>query len=64
MQKLMSNQMENITGGTKCSGTANAAISVIKDVSCIAASIWPIGTLIGGPTCVGMIIASAACAAN
>ena len=31
------------------------------DFPCVATGFWPIGTLIAGPTCLGMIIASAMC---
>lgn len=34
------------------------AITVIGVISCTASTIWPIGTLIAGPTCAGMLIAS------
>ncbi len=62
MKKLEINQLENIFGGT-CTKSDNVVISVVKDVSCIvAAGFWPIGTLIAGPACVGMIVASAVCA--
>ena len=51
MKKLELKQMEVIAGGFNWLGA-------LKDVSCIAATIWPIGTAIAGPTCLGMIIAT------
>ena len=50
MKKLEMNQLETIQGGS--------LIGFIKDVSCFAAGFWPIGTAIGGPTCLGLIIAT------
>ena len=64
MKKLDFNQMEQVIGGKQCTGTANASISVLKDISCGFSFIWPIGTLIAGPSCLGLIAASAICAAG
>ena len=50
MKKIEVAEMENINGGN----LANA----IKDIACVATGFWPIGTLIAGPTCLGLIIAT------
>jgi hypothetical protein len=61
MKKLELMQMEKIAAGNGCSDSGKVAVNVIKDVACVATGFWPIGTLIAGPTCAGMIIASALC---
>lgn len=60
MKKIEFEAMENIVGGA-CNRNTKRFVSFVKDVSCATAFIWPIGTLIGGPTCIGMLIASDAC---
>jgi hypothetical protein len=60
MKKIEFEAMENIVGGA-CNRDTKRFVSLAKDLSCAAAAFWPIGTLIGGPTCIGMLIASDAC---
>ena len=49
MKKLELKEMENINGGTW--------FDVATGLTCLAAGFWPIGTLIAGPSCVGLLLA-------
>jgi hypothetical protein len=51
MKKINSIQSTNLIAGSRAS-------SIIAGVSCVASGFWPIGTIIFGPTCAGMIFAS------
>lgn len=50
MKNLSLNQMENVEGGLTPGQQGLAGLS------CGLAMIWPIGTLIAGPTCAGLLI--------
>jgi hypothetical protein len=54
MKKYDVERMRVTSGGSDKCGT----IKSIGIISCIGAAIWPIGTLISGPTCAGMLIAA------
>lgn len=49
MKKINEDDMVMVTGGSRQS-------AIIGGIACMASTIWPIGTLIAGPTCMGMII--------
>jgi len=49
MKKIKEEDLVLVTGGSR-------QTAIIGGISCIASLIWPIGTLIAGPTCMGMII--------
>jgi hypothetical protein len=49
IQFLKHEELEKIIGGGPC-----GQMTAIAMVSCGVAAIWPIGTLIAGPTCIGM----------
>lgn len=51
MKKIELEQMEQVSGGNFIKWTGI--------ISCAGATMWPIGTLIAGPTCIGMITAAA-----
>jgi bacteriocin-like protein len=49
MKSLTLNEMSQVIGG-------NTSMAVIGGIACAVSTLWPIGTLIAGPTCAGMII--------
>lgn len=49
MKTLTLNEMSQVTGGNK-------SMAIIGGIACAVSTLWPIGTLIAGPTCAGMII--------
>ncbi len=51
MKTLNEIEMCRVTGG-------NTATVIIGGVACTVSFLWPIGTLIAGTTCAGMIIAT------
>ena len=51
MKKLEIKQMKQIQGGT-----ASGFIKWTGILSCAAATLWPIGTAIAGPTCAGWLL--------
>lgn len=59
MNSLNVIQLENTIGGDTCDTAA-----WISGVACGVSLAWPIGTLIAGPTCVGMGVGAAACHAT
>lgn len=60
MKTLTLNQLENTLGGVdECD-----AVAWTSGLACGVSLIWPIGTAIAGPTCIGMAVGAVACNAT
>lgn len=51
MKKMNLHSMSELQGGSRAS-------AIIGGIACTASLAWPIGTIIFGPTCGGMILAT------
>ena len=52
MKKYEISKKSSLRGGAR-------ATAIIGGIACVASTVWPIGTIIFGPTCAGMILATA-----
>ncbi|GEM_PF-6293141 len=58
MKPLEFTKMEKLQGGKVIAKDCDAVYAV-GVISCVGAAFWPIGTLIFGPTCGGVILGAA-----